>query len=210
LNAQTHAQTFQPPLRIVASLPVRSLRDGKRRLAERLTAGQRRALIVRLLSNVVVALRESAVIAKIALVSGDDEILGFGAELDLEAVRESEPGLNAALGTASLWARDHAAQAHLMVLPDLPLLQAPDVQAVAVTAEGDAGITICPDRWHEGTNMLLLRPYNAIPPAFGPNSFVRHLDLASTSGLAVRVVDRPGTRWDLDTPQDLDDLGWEI
>jgi 2-phospho-L-lactate guanylyltransferase (CobY/MobA/RfbA family) len=58
--------------------------------------------------------------------------------------------------------------------------------------------------------MLMLRPYNAIPPAFGPNSFARHVDLASTSGLPVRIVDRPGTRWDLDTPQDLDDLGWEI
>jgi len=192
--------------RIAASLPVRSFGDGKRRLAEQLSAEQRRALIGRLLRGVVEALRESGVVAMISVVSGDEAVLRWAQHEQLVPLLEDERGLNGALRRSARWAQAVEADAHLVVLPDLPLLRADDVRAVVAAAPGRA-VVACPDRWGTGTNMLLLQPPGAIGPAFGENSFSRHLDQARRAGLAVGTVDRPGTRWDLDTPGDLADLG---
>ena len=82
---------------IVATLPLRSFDNGKRRLATRLTASQRCRLIVYLCTAVVGALRESGVVDKISLVSGDDRALDFGQSLVLTAIREKQATLNGAL-----------------------------------------------------------------------------------------------------------------
>lgn len=205
------ADSSHPPrLRVVASLPVRSLRDGKRRLGHRLSSEERRNLIMQLLIHVGSALWASDLVDAIALISGDDEVLGLAGEHGLVPVREAEPGLNAALRTGGAYAAAAGADAHLMVLPDLPLLQAADIQAVLAAIPASAGIVICPDRWGTGTNMLLLRPCDTIQPAFGANSFARHLALARVAGIEVRVVERPGISWDVDTPADLRVLGLQM
>ncbi len=192
---------------IVATLPIRSFHDGKRRLAARLSSDQRCRLIVYLLTAVVYALRESGVVDMISVVSGDDSALSFGQSLRLVPIREEEAELNGALRTASAWARASGARAHLIVLPDLPLLRGADIRAVVRSAQPEDGIVACPDRKGTGTNVLFLRPCGVIPPMFGPQSFERHLRAAWTAGKEASIYDSPGTRWDIDTPDDLDALG---
>ena len=195
---------------IVATLPLRSLHNGKRRLATRLTASQRCRLIVGLCTTVVYALRESGVVDKISLVSGDDRVLEFGRSLGLAPILEKEATLNGALDTAGAWASNWGADGHMIVLPDLPLLRAADVRAVANAGAAENAVVVCPDRSTTGTNILLLRPCGAIPTMFGPNSYDRHLRAARAAGRRINVYDSPGTRWDIDTPEDLDALGLSL
>ena len=198
------------PLRIAATLPIRSLHDGKRRLAPLLSAERRQQIIAELCRTVVNALRESGVVDMIALVSRDDATLAFGETLGLAPIWEERPGLNEALQTAGDWAREAGAEAQMIVLPDLPLLRPDDLRAVVYALPGEEGIVACPDRTGTGTNLLLMRPCGIIAPGFGTGSFERHLQAAHGADVAVATVDVPGTRWDVDTPDDLAGLSIRI
>ena len=175
----------------------------------RLEPEERQRLIMMLCDRVVRALRESGVVERIVLVSGDDQALAFGASLGLVPIREAEPGLNAALRTATAWAMGAGAVGQLIVLPDLPLLASEDIRAIARHA-AERTIVVCPDRSHRGTNLLLLRPCDAIPPMFGTSSFARHLQAIHSAGLPARIYESPGTNWDIDTPEDVDRLQLRI
>ena len=200
----------QRRLRIAATLPIRSLRDGKRRLGHVLQPAQRQRLIVALCTSVVKALQGSGVVDTIGLVSSDEAALAFGDTLGLAPIYETQSGLNEALRTAALWASASGAEGHLIVLPDLPLLRPSDVRAVVDAAPLTSGIVACPDHLGSGTNLLLQVPCQAMPTAFGANSFRQHMETARMAGLSVRTVDAPGTRWDIDTPDDLTQLSWKL
>ncbi len=195
---------------LVATVPLRSLADGKRRLQSRLNGDERERLITRLCAAVVEALRASHVVDAIALVSADEAALRFAQTLGVTPLREEEAGLNGALRTAGQWALDAGAAAHLIVLPDLPLLQAEDVRAVVRRGDTRPGVVICPDRFRSGTNLLLLRPCHAIATQFGTRSFEAHQAAARSAGCHVAIYDAPGTGWDIDTPEDLEGLGFSI
>ena len=67
-------------------------------------------------------------------------------------------------------------------------------------------VTIAPAEARGGTNALLLRPPDAIDPAFGDASFEAHLRAAAAAGAAVQVVREEALGFDLDTPDDLERL----
>ena len=64
-------------------------------------------------------------------------------------------------------------------------------------------VTVVPDRHGTGTNALVLRPPDAIKPAFGEGSCQRHLRLARDAGLPHDTEEVAGLALDLDTPADI-------
>jgi 2-phospho-L-lactate guanylyltransferase len=95
------------------------------------------------------------------------------------------------------------------VLPaDVPLVSAEELgsllQSAAVGAE--ARVTLVPAADGEGTNGLLLAPPQAMQPAFGPGSYVRHLSQALAKRIDVEVLHLPGLAADIDQPRDLNRL----
>ena len=64
-----------------------------------------------------------------------------------------------------------------------------------------------PDRHGTGTNALLMSPADAIAPGFGPGSCERHVDRARARDLEVDVEPVASLALDLDTPEDLRELG---
>jgi 2-phospho-L-lactate/phosphoenolpyruvate guanylyltransferase len=64
-------------------------------------------------------------------------------------------------------------------------------------------VVISPDGARSGTNALLMRPPDALPFAFGPDSFEAHLQAAHKRDLAVQVCERSHLAFDLDTAGDL-------
>ena len=194
-------------MRLVAVVPLQALAGAKSRLAAALAPAERAALTLRLLHGVLDALAAPAVAERL-VVSPDPRALAEARAAGAATLRQRLPtrgdALNDALAEARDWAAARGADALLVVLGDLPLLTAADVAALVALAGRDAPVVVlAPDRHERGTNALLLRPPDAIPFAFGPDSLARHLAAATARGLPVRLYRAPGTALDLDTPEDL-------
>ena len=187
---------------VFAIVPVKDLWGTKSRLKPILDPGARAGLTVYMMGRVVSALKEAGV-ENVCVVSPDRIVLGEASERGAAALLQESRGLNPALEEGRRWAMDRSASALLVLPGDLPLLDAQDVRAVLELAGEAPSVTISPDGAHAGTNALLLRPLDALPFAFGPDSYEAHLRAARERGLDVRVCERPHLAFDLDTAEDL-------
>ncbi len=189
---------------IFAVVPVKDLAGTKSRLSPVLTPEGRAGLTVYMMKNVLSALRGAGV-EHACVVSPDRMVLKTAHDAGATPLRQESRGLNPALEEARAWAVEEGATALLVLPADLPLLKAPDVEAILEAAEGAEGplAVVAPDATGLGTNALLLRPADALPFLFGPRSFEAHLDAARERGVEARVRERPRLAFDLDTAEDL-------
>jgi len=65
---------------------------------------------------------------------------------------------------------------------------------------------VAPDRAGDGTNLLLATPPTLAPLAYGRGSFARHQRLARRAGVATVTFHAPGAAFDVDSPDDLEEL----
>ena len=205
--------TALEPIHIV--LPMRTVSGGKARLGGALDAEEREELVLGMLLHTLAVLGAWPVCHRIHLVS-PDPVLGVAtsqAGVDVSVLRQDGEGLNEGIGLGVSAARVEGATSLLVLPGDLPhlsvealdeLLTAADAGVVA--AGGGPLVAIVPSDAGGGTNALLLRPPEAIAPAFGPGSFEAHLRAAEAAGAAVQVVSDPTLGFDLDTPNDLERL----
>ncbi|MBA3426082.1 MAG: 2-phospho-L-lactate guanylyltransferase [Rubrobacteraceae bacterium] len=192
-------------MRVYAIVPVKDLREAKSRLRSALDPEARADLALRMMEHVLSALREANV-ENVCVVSPDETVLNFASKSGATPLVQESRGLNRALELGRRWAMEHGAS-ELLVLPaDLPLLEPEDVRAL-LEIEDYSAISISPDDARSGTNAFLLRPPDALTFHFGPGSFEKHLRAARERGLGVRIVERPGIAFDLDTAGDLARLG---
>jgi 2-phospho-L-lactate guanylyltransferase len=77
---------------------------------------------------------------------------------------------------------------------------------LAAAADAPRAVVIGASHDGSGTNALLLRPPDLMPPAFGPPSLQRHIDAAKTTGASVTVLTGLELAHDIDTPEDLERL----
>jgi coenzyme F420-0:L-glutamate ligase/coenzyme F420-1:gamma-L-glutamate ligase len=136
-------------------------------------------------------------------VSPDLDVLDAAEDSGATPLRQRSRGMNPALEEAREKAVADGA-ASLLILPaDLPLLRAPDVEALVGDESEGKPVAVAPDAARRGTNALLLSPPDALPFLFGPESFGAHLGAARRRGVEARVVERPNLGFDLDTADDL-------
>ncbi|HEX5368880.1 MAG TPA: 2-phospho-L-lactate guanylyltransferase [Dehalococcoidia bacterium] len=194
-------------------MPVKPFDWAKSRLEGVLSPAGRAALARRLMLGSLQALHESACFERIVVVSRDETALALALNAGaLTLTERGEPGLNAALQEARNRALAEGATSLLVLASDLPLVSATDIRAVVDASDG-AAVVIVPDRRDEGTNALLLMPPDAIAFGFGGLSSQRHLGLARDAAISTRVLRLEGIGFDVDLPQDLQDLerlGWRF
>ncbi len=183
-----------------AVVPVKDLQGTKSRLAPILDPGARAGLTLYMMGRVVGALKEAG-IRDVCVVSPDRIVLHEAQKRGATPLAQESRGLNPALEEGRRRALDGGASTLLVLPADLPLLDAEDVCAV-LEASGGHSVVISPDGARSGTNALLTRPPDALPFAFGPDSFEAHLGAARKRGLEVRVCERPHLAFDLDTAGD--------
>lgn len=193
---------------LFAVVPVKDLVGTKSRLEPILNASGRAGLTIYMMNNVLAALK-GAGIERTCVVSPDRTVLSLAEESGAEPLLQEGNGLNQALEQARDWVVDRGATSLLVLPADLPLLKAPDVGAVLEAAEEVEGplAVVCPDASEVGTNALLLRPPDALPFLFGPDSFDGHLSAAREWELQTRTCHRTQLAFDLDTADDLSRLG---
>ena len=190
-------------------IPVRSLTDGKRRLAPVLAPDERAGLVRRMFLRTLEAAIEAG--PPVLVVSPDPAALALARDRGATGLEEPHPvELNHALELAAREAAARGATALLVVSADLPDLGAEDLRAMlppppaAPSASVGAVVRIAPDEAGIGTNALYVRPPGLLSFEYGETSCRRHLDQARAHGARVERVERPGLRFDLDTPDDLE------
>jgi 2-phospho-L-lactate guanylyltransferase len=199
----------------VAVVPLNWRSEAKSRLRATLDDSVRETLVSWMSARVLAALRTSAVIAHIAVVSPDEAFLAEAAAAGAVALAQAEGplpesgGLNEGLELGRRWALASGADMLLVVLGDLPLLSAAEVRAMVYmggSGTSEPRVVLAPDRREQGTNAMLLSPPAALPFAFGAGSLVRHRALARARGADLAMFRSPGTSFDVDLPEDLEEM----
>jgi 2-phospho-L-lactate guanylyltransferase len=184
-----------------AIVPVKSVKQGKSRLAAILGAEQRTALNRHLFGRVLDAAQSQFGANRIVVVTADAFLLALVRGQGLHGLQDPGGGLNAALALGSRHAFARDAKAVVVLSSDLPLVTGDDIAALT-TALGDGpSCVIAPDEQEQGTNALALAPPDASFFRFGVDSFQAHLAAARDRGLRLRVLRRAGLANDLDTPE---------
>jgi len=187
-------------------VPVRSLRDGKSRLAPVLNATQRIAFIDRLLGRTLEQASQFPGLERTLVVSPCEHARSRACACGARALEEHAPGgLNQALRQAQLALHDLGATRMMTVACDLPLLRAEDLRRLANASSADT-IALAPDRARQGTNGICLEARVSFDFSFGSNSLELHLHYVQRLGMRNAIVDSAGLAFDVDTPADLAEL----
>ena len=187
---------------VYAVVPVKDLGGTKSRLTPVLDPAARAGLTLYMMGRVVSRAREAGVEA-VGVVSPDPIVLDEARRRGATPLVQESRGLNPALEEGRTWATKSGASALLVLPADLPLIEASDVRDVLAEAAGGASVVISPDGARSGTNALLLRPPDALPFLFGPDSFEAHLRAARDRDAGPRVCENQHLSFDLDTAGDL-------
>jgi 2-phospho-L-lactate/phosphoenolpyruvate guanylyltransferase len=184
-------------------VPVRSLCEGKTRLAGLLDAQARGALIRRLAARVIGTASAAVGSDAVMVLSAEAQVHGLAHSLGVRSLTdEGGADLNRALQAAR---RDPAcanADLLLILFGDLPALHIADVHGLLAAAGRAAHVVIAPDRHHTGTNALVLPRGVAWRFHFGAGSFAQHCRAAEQAGRLSQRYDAWGTAFDMDDPSD--------
>ena len=186
-------------------IPIKATLGAKQRLSARLTPEARHVLAIAMAGDVLRVATSVVGAGRVLVVAGDVAVARLAVRCGVESIRERGEGQSAAVRAGVAWAmgRGHTSVATLAA--DCPLASPDDVEAllIAATRRGRF-LAVAPDADGTGTNAAALRPIDADPWSFGPDSLRRHARAAETLRLRYSVLDLPSLRIDCDRPDDLD------
>lgn len=189
-----------------AIVPLNIPEMSKIRLSTVFTEEERATLTLLMLDHVLATLRKARTVSSVTVVSADRKISGrlrnSGARFLWEGRKR---GLNPAIIFAQrkIIFKDNSSV--LIIHADLPILNSKDVDTFVRTS-GRYEIGICPSNDGHGTNALFLKTPNLIRPAFGQESFRKHLSLIREKSLRHKILRLQGIGFDLDNTKDLEKL----
>ena len=187
-------------------VPVKSLRDGKRRLSGVLSELQRFRLNEFFLRRTLMVASSFPGLDRTLVVSDADDVLPIVESAGARAIRMPASGLNEALATSCRTLFSECATSVLVLPVDLPLIQPNDLKEIAMLGVSHDMI-ICPDRHVSGTNALFLSK-NVMPNFhFGADSFSLHQLEARRCGVTPKLLFNEHIEKDVDVPADLSILG---
>lgn len=174
-------------------VPVKRFADAKERLSSILSATERATLARRLAEGVV----RSVAPLPVAVVCDDEEIASWATALGAVVIWSPRAGLNAAVtaGVARLQSDGYEwiTIAHGDLSDPSSLTEVPHFN----------GVTLVPDRFDDGTNVLRVPSDSGFAFSYGPGSFNRHLDEATRLKLPTSIIRGTPLDLDVDSPDDL-------
>jgi 2-phospho-L-lactate/phosphoenolpyruvate guanylyltransferase len=196
-------------MRTLAILPVKSFGAAKKRLSDMLGQGSREALAQAMFSDVLGSLRRVKGLDAIAVITDDSRAESAARGGRVLVLRDrDETGQSDATRIGIRHALEGAFERALLVPGDTPLLDPLEIDGMLTRASAEhLQAVIVPDRAGTGTNALLIQPPDVFDPSFGPGSLERHIEAASRTGIRFRVDRVRSLMHDVDTPEDLKDLG---
>jgi 2-phospho-L-lactate guanylyltransferase len=187
-------------------VPVKNLANAKQRLAEVLEQSSRTELAHAMLTDVLEAISAYSG-DEVALATSDPFAIEIASQYGFEIIRdESNVSETDAIAMATRVCEARGIERTLVIPGDIPLIKAADLRAI-YDAAPETGSVLVPSKDKRGTNAALRRPAALFPLRFGNDSFMPHLAAAIATNKSCVVLSRPGIALDIDTPEDLRELG---
>lgn len=189
-------------------LPIKAFHLAKQRLSGLLSVSERSRLAQAMATDVLNVVKQHAGFEHVVVCSGDPAVESMARLHGAAFLDETSfgcDGLDQVVNRAADRMFAEGAGGLAVIHCDLPLLTCEELDRfLAVHGGGDApAVTITPDRWRGGTNLLAWRPHAEFSAQYGTNSFRRHCELARRCGASVQVCELPGAGLDIDEPDDL-------
>jgi 2-phospho-L-lactate guanylyltransferase len=189
---------------IWAVVPVKEPEVAKQRLSSAYSPGLRRGLARAMLEDVLSALAAAPALAGLALATVDAEAAEvgrrYGAAIFDECARSGHTG--AVMAAARRFQRE--GRGGMLTVPaDIPLVTPGEIAQLLAAHRSGRGFSIVPAHDGRGSNAIVMTPPDAMPLAFGNDSFLPHIESARLAGLEPRILRLPGIALDIDNPEDL-------
>jgi 2-phospho-L-lactate/phosphoenolpyruvate guanylyltransferase len=186
-------------------IPIKATLGAKQRLSARLTPEARHLLALAMAGDVLRVATSVVRPQRVVVVAGDVAVERLAARCSVHAIRERGAGQSAAVRAGMLWALERGYTSAATMAADCPMASADDVDTLLSTASRRAPfLAAAPDAEGTGTNAAAVRPIDADPWCFGPNSLERHRQAAEANGLRFFLLDLASLRIDCDRPEDLE------
>lgn len=184
-------------------IPVKKLREAKRRLAPILGAEGRARLTLAMLRDELEVLKRELGLDCL-VVSADRVVRRTAEEYGVYTLDDGGLGLNEALTLSASWASTRGFKALTVVPVDLPLIEPEDIGGALTLVEAGGRVAVLtPCRRMNGTNLLGLNPPGRFRFSFGFMSFKAHVEEAERAGMDLYLYLSDRLSIDLDTVEDL-------
>jgi len=185
-------------------LPVKDLKNAKKRLMGVLRPEERAGLAEAMLADTIRAVRGVRRADKIFVITNYEPMMSLAEKNGWEILREErQVSESDSVDTASRICEKAGVEALLRVPLDLPLLQSRDIDELLEFEFAAPALVIVPSRDGTGTNAMLRTPPTLFPSHFGNGSFAKHLAEAQNAGARVMVRRNPRLEMDVDDESDL-------
>jgi 2-phospho-L-lactate guanylyltransferase len=185
-------------------LPVKDLRNAKRRLIGALSSDERFALAEAMLADTIRAVKGIRCAEKIFVVTNYEPAIHLAEENHWEILREEQQISESYSVDAASQICEQKGVTGLLRLPlDLPLIQSSDIDELLAADCQLPGLLIVPSRDGTGTNGILRTPPTLFPSHFGSGSFAKHLAEAESARAQVVILRNPRLEMDVDDRSDL-------
>ncbi|MBZ9810981.1 MULTISPECIES: 2-phospho-L-lactate guanylyltransferase [unclassified Mesorhizobium] len=186
-----------------ALVPVKPFGLAKSRLGALLSAAERNVLAQAMLKDVMEALWQAHGLNGVLVVTSDPEAQSIARSFGAKVLNDPlDTGTNTAVELGLRYLAKAGASRALVVPGDIPFIVADEIEAALFAMDWNP-VVLAPARRDGGTNLLGLRGPDVITPAFGPDSFARHLAAAKLLGLEPAILQLSGASNDIDVPGDL-------
>ena len=184
-------------------LPIKDLRNAKKRLIGVLTPEERFGLAQAMLADTIRAVQGVRRADKIFVVTNYEPAMHIAEENGWEVLPEDHQiSESDSVDAASRLCELRGVRGLLRVPLDVPLVQAVDIDDLLVVECEAPALVIVPSRDGLGTNAILRMPPALFPSHFGTGSFAKHVGEAERVG--ARVVFRRNARLEMDVDDEAD------
>jgi len=184
-------------------LPVKDLKNAKKRLTGVLTPEERFGLAEAMLMDTIRAARGVRRVDKVFVVTNYAPMMRIAEENGWELLREEQQVSESdSVDAASIVCERRGVTRLLRVPLDVPLVQASDIDDLLAVECEEPALVIVPSRDGLGTNAILRMPPALFPSHFGMGSFAKHVGEAERLGAV--VIFRRNTRLELDVDDEAD------
>lgn len=185
-------------------LPVKDLRNAKKRLTAVLTPEERFGLAQAMFADTIRTVQRVRCAEKIFVVTNYQPAMDIAQENSWAILREDRQiSESHAVDFASRVCEERGVSVLLRVPLDLPLVQPSDIDELLTIECGSPAMAIVPSRDGTGTNAILRAPATLFPSHFGEGSFAKHVSEAKRAGAKVFVHRNPRLEMDVDDESDL-------